>query len=317
MFVSVVIPLYNKQVHILRTINSVLTQTHSDFELIVVDDGSTDKSLNIVNSIKDPRIRVINQPNQGVSFARNNGVRQAKADWVAFLDADDEYLSCFLSQAISFIHEYAEERLSLIGGNYLLGINGLPALDINLQSGIYDFFELFRNQRTPNHSSTTVVCKRHFLACGGFPEGTRQFEDWCAWIKLAFIGKFGFISQPLGIYNRIEGSVSRSERPAHEFYSDAAQVPKTILAGMKRYPRSGLNHSKRLPLICLNEFVIAIAAILAQRGEKMLALKLLSYYQIGGISAIRRGRMGHLFTQLVATPALRDVYRKWKLKKER
>lgn len=87
---SVVVPLYNKEKSIERTVSGVLAQTFPDFELVIVDDGSTDGSVDIVRSITDPRIRLVQQPNGGPSAARNTGVRHTKADWVVFLDADDE-----------------------------------------------------------------------------------------------------------------------------------------------------------------------------------------------------------------------------------
>ena len=91
----VVIPLYNKEVYIKNTLNSVLAQTIKDFEIIVVNDGSTDKSAEVVKSLSDPRIRLINQVNAGVSVARNRGINEAKADLIAFLDGDDEWKTKF------------------------------------------------------------------------------------------------------------------------------------------------------------------------------------------------------------------------------
>lgn len=88
--ISVVIPLYNKEPIIKKTLNSVLSQDYSDFEVVVVDDGSTDNSVAIVESIAGPRIRLIKQENGGPSKARNTGVKNAKGDWIVFLDADDE-----------------------------------------------------------------------------------------------------------------------------------------------------------------------------------------------------------------------------------
>ena len=86
---SVVIPLYNKELSIKKTIQSVLNQSFEDFEILVVNDGSTDNSLEIIKGIKDYRIKIIEQQNGGVSRARNKGIKEAKYDWIALLDADD------------------------------------------------------------------------------------------------------------------------------------------------------------------------------------------------------------------------------------
>ena len=90
--ISVVIPLYNKEAIIKKSIESVLTQDYDDFEVIVVNDGSTDNSVEIVKAIHDPRITLIEQENGGPSKARNTGVKNAKGEWILFLDADDELL---------------------------------------------------------------------------------------------------------------------------------------------------------------------------------------------------------------------------------
>ena len=90
--ISVVIPLYNKEQIIERTIKSVINQTYPNFELIIVNDGSTDNSVGVVQKISDKRIVLINQPNAGPSAARNTGVRHAKTEWIIFLDGDDEFL---------------------------------------------------------------------------------------------------------------------------------------------------------------------------------------------------------------------------------
>ena len=90
---TVIIPVHNKAKHLKRSLESVLSQTYSHFELIVVDDASTDESLNILQSYSDPRIRIFRRktPGAGGYAARNLGIREAKFGWVAFLDADDEW----------------------------------------------------------------------------------------------------------------------------------------------------------------------------------------------------------------------------------
>nr|WP_298561232.1 glycosyltransferase family A protein [uncultured Prevotella sp.] len=90
--ISVVIPLYNKEASIKQSLMSVLSQSYQDFEVVIVDDGSTDNSVAKVEEIQDSRIRLIRQENGGPSKARNTGVKNAKGEWVLFLDADDELL---------------------------------------------------------------------------------------------------------------------------------------------------------------------------------------------------------------------------------
>lgn len=104
--ISVVISLFNKEKYIARAIDSVLNQTYRDFELIIVNDGSTDGSVEIVKSYNDPRIRLICQPNGGESAARNKGIENSKSDMIAFLDADDEYRPGFLEKIINLRKEF-------------------------------------------------------------------------------------------------------------------------------------------------------------------------------------------------------------------
>src|SRR5437868_12130431 len=99
--ISVVIPLYNKERFIARALQSVFAQTFRDLEVIVIDDGSTDRSLEVVARFSDPRLRVIRQANAGPGAARNRGARESTSEFIAFLDADDELLPEFLEQNLS------------------------------------------------------------------------------------------------------------------------------------------------------------------------------------------------------------------------
>ena len=89
--ISIVIPLYNKEQQIGKTLESVFAQSFQDYEVVIVNDGSTDKSVEIVEGMADKRIRLINQKNSGVSAARNKGIQESRGEYIAFLDADDEW----------------------------------------------------------------------------------------------------------------------------------------------------------------------------------------------------------------------------------
>jgi hypothetical protein len=108
MSVSIVIPLYNKAPYVRRALASILTQTWQDFEVIVVDDGSTDGGADIVARCADRRVRLICQPNAGPGAARNRGLREARYELVAFLDADDEWLPEYLARSVGFLSSHSD-----------------------------------------------------------------------------------------------------------------------------------------------------------------------------------------------------------------
>ncbi len=114
--VSVIIPLYNKECSIKHTIESVLSQSYTNFELLVINDGSTDKSVEKVKEIQDKRVVLIEQSNAGVSAARNEGIFKAKGEWILFLDADD----LLLPEALKCLVTNINDTHTIIGGNFLI-----------------------------------------------------------------------------------------------------------------------------------------------------------------------------------------------------
>ncbi len=302
-FFSVVISLYNKREYIERAINSVLKQSYNNFEIIVINDGSTDGSEEIVKSFSDSRVKLYSQVNKGVSSARNAGVKFAKADWVAFLDADDEYMPYFLFEMSRFISLYDKSDLALVGSNYYRDNTLRLGLNLKIQDGIHDYFHFFRNQKSPNHTSTTVVNKHKLNKISGFPEGLKHFEDWITWIKLSLSGNFGYINKPLGIYHMVTGSISKSNWPSDEIYNDALEF---YLAITEFCNRSEISNKKAFAAFSLlNEFILNISIILTKKGEKPLALKLLKLYRLKYFEMKRSFPIKYLILHLLIPQKLR------------
>src|SRR5690606_6751565 len=115
---SVVIPLYNKELSVRNTINSVLDQTFKEFEIVIVNDGSTDNSVKEVEKFDDKRIRLIHQENKGVSAARNRGIEEAKYEWIAFLDADDLWRENHLEEVVRMINIFPDFKVYVTSFEY-------------------------------------------------------------------------------------------------------------------------------------------------------------------------------------------------------
>ena len=188
--VSVVIPLYNKAGHIARAVESVLAQTHRNFDLIVVDDGSTDGSAEVVRRCGDGRIRLVSQENAGVSAARNRGAVEAKDDLVAFLDADDQWLPDFLATALKLRDRFPQA--AVWATTYAIvtreGDRWQPefpfAAATNAEGGLIDYFQS-PGPCMPLHASAVMLRKDALVKAGGFPIDFRCGEDWDTWIRLA------------------------------------------------------------------------------------------------------------------------------------
>jgi glycosyltransferase involved in cell wall biosynthesis len=208
---SIVVPLYNKEHIVERTVISVLTQTFKDFELIIVNDGSTDSSIEVLKKyLKDPRLKIINQENAGVSSARNRGVLEAKYDYVAFLDADDEWLPGFLEKV-----KKAIEIFPLAGmfgctswhRNIITGESTNSTL--NRYKNKIQEINFFENPHIMPHTSAMVVSKFYFDKVKGFPSQMKVCEDWSCFYKIAFSAPLIYIGFPLGIRNNgVQGQIT-------------------------------------------------------------------------------------------------------------
>jgi glycosyltransferase involved in cell wall biosynthesis len=197
---SVVIPLYNKEKHISDTLTSVFHQTLSDFEVIVVNDGSTDGSLAVVNSLNDPRLSIYTKANGGVSDARNYGIAKAQGDLIALLDADDKWEPEFLQEMQSIIDKYPNCGLYASAFKKLKEHKAILIGDRIPEGTLENFFEIKLKHLIPC-SSAVVVPKKVFEDVGGFPVGMIGGEDDYTWSKIAVKYKIAYTPKVLVWYN--------------------------------------------------------------------------------------------------------------------
>ena len=187
---SVIIPLYNKEREIKRSVTSVLSQSVKDFELIIINDGSTDNGPAMVREFNDPRIKLISQENRGVSAARNRGIAEAKNELISFLDADDEWTADYLETIRGLRKKFPDA--GLYATNYQLKkprgyfrppkIKGLPAPP---WEGIMpDYFKSAYLGEPPVCTSATTIPKK-ILMVGSFKEGEVLGEDLDLWAHIA------------------------------------------------------------------------------------------------------------------------------------
>lgn len=201
---SVVIPAYNKAESIRETIKSALYQAYDDYEVIVVNDGSTDATGTILESIANEiggKIRVVHKNNGGVSAARNYGVKIAKNDWIAFLDADDLWSLDHLAKLNDAINAFP--RAALIGASYVVRKNGKISDRAKgiVPNGYLEHYFHTAKKNTLFWSSAVAVHKETFNKVGGFDERLTIGEDLDLWFRLNLSAPSAFINHTIAIYN--------------------------------------------------------------------------------------------------------------------
>ena len=211
---SIVVPAYNVAAYLGETLESVQKQHCSDWELIVVDDGSTDDTAAVVGNCSDARLRLIRQSNHGVSHARNRGLAEAQADFVLFLDGDDRLSPHALDRLLKALSDSPEavaaygEAVIMDAAGGLRGAGQAPVFNAR-PSG-----EVLVPLVTQNFIVTPgVLCLRRsaLQAAGGFREDLRVAEDWELWCRVALRGHFIYIGgEPVLEYRLRPGSVVRS-----------------------------------------------------------------------------------------------------------
>lgn len=257
--ISVVVPLYNKAPYVRRTLNSIAAQTFSNFEVIVVDDGSTDEGAELVRSFADPRMRVVTQANLGPGAARNRALAEAGGDLVAFLDADDEWLPDYLAESVRLLDEYGPRVASITSG-YLEYPAGVARQTMWQSRGLTDGLIRLGPDTSPAlvvsllaymSPCTTVARLKAVRRWGGFYERDhcRYGEDAHLWLKVLLNEGIAVNLNPLArIHFEASGPTQtrRSMRPVEPF----------------------LIHPEEIEVSCPTELDKVLSGVLAMRALK-------------------------------------------------
>lgn len=230
--ISVIIPTFNNQKTIRETIETVLDQTYSNYELIIINDGSTDSTFKIINSIKDPRTKVFSYPNSGVSASRNRGIHHASGDFIAFLDADDLWTK-----------DKLEAQLKALKNNPQAGVaySWVDSIDENNNylrmssccTAKGDVYEILLRGNFIVSGSNPMIRSQAIKEIGGFDSSLTHAEDWDLYLKLAARYHFVVIPAPQILYristNSASTNVYKTELGALRVIKQAfSQAPTNI-----------------------------------------------------------------------------------------
>jgi len=244
--VSVIIPVYNGEKTIKQTIESVFQQTLTDWELIVIDDGSQDSTLEIVHSIQDSRLKVFTYPNSGVSASRNRGITQAKGEFISFLDADDLWTPDKLESQLKALQENPQADVAYSWTDWIdeSGKFLRPGGHITVNGNAYkqllvrDFIE---------SGSNPLIRRQALNEVGAFEESLAYGEDWDMWLRLAARYEFVTVtssqilyrispkSASFNIWKMEEGSLEIIERAFADAPESLQYLKREVLASRYKY----------------------------------------------------------------------------------
>ncbi|MEO0456087.1 MAG: glycosyltransferase family A protein [Cyanobacteria bacterium P01_A01_bin.114] len=193
--VSVIVPAYNAMAFLPQTLDSVLAQTFADFEVWVVNDGSTDPTAEWVSSLTDRRVRLINQANQGCAIARNTGLLAACGQYVAFLDADDLWKPTKLEKQVQLLDSRPAIGLVYTGIS-TIDETGRPTGKIELPTVEGAVWDAVVEANPIMCGSTPMMRRACFESAGLFDPSLRSAEDWDLWIRIAEKYEFALIQAP-------------------------------------------------------------------------------------------------------------------------
>ncbi|RUR80824.1 glycosyltransferase [Chlorogloeopsis fritschii PCC 9212] len=197
--ISIILPVYNGEKTLLESINSVLSQSLTDFELIIINDGSQDSTLKIIKNIKDPRLRFFSYPNAGQAVSRNRGLSHAVGEYIAFIDADDIWTYDKLEAQLKQLQAHKQAKLAYSWTNYIDEQSKFLFTGMHLSNSgdVYD--KLLVNNFLEN-GSNPLVCRQAIAEVGGFDPSVTPAEDWDLWLRIAARYQFVVVPSPQILY---------------------------------------------------------------------------------------------------------------------
>ena len=215
---SVIIPLYNKAPYVKKALETVCAQTYRDYEIIVINDGSTDNSAVVADEYLKATdgidYQIISQQNAGVSAARNAGVALSHGDYIAFLDADDWWEPTYLERMAQLIEDYHEA--GLYACNYVYYKPGKTRVALNIPTGYINYPKAYyESNAMPIWTGAAMIQRKVFEEMGGFPLGIKLGEDFLLWSKIAMQYKVAFLNEALAWYNNDVPVALRATRNLH------------------------------------------------------------------------------------------------------
>lgn len=237
-YFSIVIPVYNKEKFVVKTIESVLSQTFTDYEIIIVNDGSTDQSEAKISVFKDNRIKYYSKKNEGVALARNFGIEKATAEYICFLDADDYWYPTFLETMHRYSSELPEQKVFAAAIEIETKNKTIPAHYSIPSTSDFEIVNFFDASQKECALWTSSVCinKSVFEKVGDFDTNIKHGEDTELWIRIGLQFPIVFIRKILARYVYDDKSISRNSNYYFEQYTfDKYAVEEKKNPALKKY----------------------------------------------------------------------------------
>jgi glycosyltransferase involved in cell wall biosynthesis len=302
---SIIIPLYNKAPYIERAVKSVLSQDYPHFEIIIVNDGSSDGGEKIVTKIVDERLKLVSQKNAGVSAARNTGAEEAQYEYLAFLDGDDTYEPNFLSEIVKLIGNFPNAGIYGTSNSFIYPNGKKVAEDFRYlfngkeQGLLEDYFGLFAQiQKSPFSNSNLCIPKKIYQEFGGYKVGVKLTEDSDLWCRIALKYDVAFSVNALANYFvALEGSTHTI------FENKDFEVVNTLQSALdnKNVPQRLEKSVKKL--IALQKLGLIKRGILTSNKGKILKnflnFSILKYYTFEYIKCVLAFLLPHSVFQKI------------------